>query len=112
MAERFLPIYKKQALLQHSYLELKGRYRPDIKFVQIFQEVLFLLNLPDAKSLFPEHVAECAFIMGTAQGCLYQHTVGLYPGPVYFSLVLHNIPLCHIPIIFRIKTSANKKKES
>jgi hypothetical protein len=38
-------------------------------FNDIFEN---LLDLPDAKSLFPEHVAEGAFIMGAAQGRLDQ----------------------------------------
>ena len=55
-------------------------------FIDILEN---LLDLPDAKSLFPEHVAESAFIMGTAQGCLYQQAVGFHPRPVYFSFVIH-----------------------
>jgi hypothetical protein len=53
-----------------------------------------LIDLPDAESFLPEHVAECALIVGTAQGGLYQHTVGLWPGAVYFAFVVYiNFPI-------------------
>ena len=48
-----------------------------------------LFDLPDAKPLVSEHVAERASIMGTPQGRLYQQTIGFYPGAVYFSFVVH-----------------------
>jgi hypothetical protein len=47
-------------------------------------------STPDAEPFLPEHIAEGAFIMGAANGRLYQKTVRFNPGTIYFSFVVHN----------------------
>ena len=61
------------------------------RIVDILEDLLYC---PDTESFFlPKHITESAFIMGAANGRLYQKTVGLYPGSIYFSFVIHNFLL-------------------